>query len=185
MEKDIIWKSIPGFEGYYEASNDGKIRSVDHEVPFLAKGYIKTHYKVKGRVLSNRATGKYYSVQLCKDGVKQPFLVHRLIALTFIPNPDNKPCVDHRNGCTFDNSVENLRWATFCENSNNPITLKRMGDSKSKKVYVYDTNNNYIGEYVSILACTDALNLDKRNAWACLNGKQKSTKGYVLKKAPV
>ena len=193
MEKDVIWKPIPGFEGYYEASNEGNIRSVDHEVPFLAKGYIKTKRLIKGKVLTKHLRGKYYFVILYKYGVKQPFLVHRLIALTFIQNPDNKPCVDHRNGNTFNNSAENLRWATFSENSLNPVTLKRCienrdakgGKRASQKVYAYDLKGNFIKDYPSLAECSRQLELSQRHAWECYNGKIKSTKGYVLKKAPV
>lgn len=193
MEKDVFWKPIPGFEGYYEASNDGNIRSVDHEVPFLSRGYIKTKRLIKGKILTKHIRGKYYFVALHKDGVRHPENVHRLIALTFIPNPENKPCVDHRNGKCLDNRVENLRWATFSENSLNPVTLKRCienrdakgGKRASQKVYAYDLKGNFIKDYPSIAECSRQLKLSQRHAWACLNGKQKSTKIYVLKKAPV
>lgn len=193
MESIEIWKPIPGFEGYYEASNDGNIRSVDHEVPFLSRGYIKTKRLIKGKVLTNHLRGQYYFVNLYKDGVRQPENVHRLIALTFIPNHDNKPCVDHRDGNKLSNSLSNLRWTTYQENSLNPVTLKRCienrdakgGKRASQKVYAYDLKGNFIKDYPSLAECSRQLGLDQRHAWECYNGKIKTTKGYVLKKAPV
>ena len=74
----------------------------------------------------------YNHVILCNDGKQKTFLVHRLVAEAFIPNPENKPCVDHINGDRTDNSVENLRWVTPRENSNNPITLKNNSNGQIK-----------------------------------------------------
>ena len=73
----------------------------------------------------------YKHIHLCIGGKVTTCLVHRLVAMAFIPNPDGKPCVDHIDGNRKNNSVDNLRWVTIKENNNNPITKERIGLSKS------------------------------------------------------
>lgn len=76
-------------------------------------------------------TQGYKHVRLSIDGKATTCLIHRLVATVFIPNPENKPCVDHIDGNKLNNCVDNLRWVTTLENNNNPITKQRIGLSKS------------------------------------------------------
>jgi hypothetical protein len=93
------------------------------------------------RILKNSDNGKgYHTVTLYKDGTSKRFQVHRLVALHYIPNPDNKPCVDHINRVTTDNRVENLRWVTYIENSQN-MSISKCNTSGHKNIYIY--NNGY------------------------------------------
>ena len=113
MEEEI-WKPIKDFEGYYEVSNIGRVRSLN---------YKRTG---KGKILKNIEDYKgYLEVVLTKNGKRKQFKVHRLVAEAFIPNPENKPCIDHINTVKSDNRVENLRWVTYKENSNNEKTLEK------------------------------------------------------------
>lgn len=114
MENEI-WKPVRGYEGLYEVSNRGNVRSIGH--------YGRTsrgnglHY-FEGRVLSiGKSGGGYSQVQLCKNGRKCKF-VHRLVAEAFISNPDNLPQVNHINENINDNRVENLEWCTALYNAN-------------------------------------------------------------------
>lgn len=111
MEEEI-WKDIPGYEGLYQVSTLGKIRS-------LRRG------RVMKQVNHGRGPLKYKQIQFSIDGQDITIGVHRLVALTFIPNPDNKPQIDHIDGNPSNNHVSNLRWVTAKENANNPITLER------------------------------------------------------------
>lgn len=93
-----IWKTIPGYEDYYEVSNLGRVRR------------IKTGYILK-------PSGKeYLEVCLSKHNKQRYFYIHRLVATAFLPNPENKPEVNHINGKKGDNRVENLEWFTRQEN---------------------------------------------------------------------
>ena len=125
MKEQEIWKPVVGFEGYYEVSNLGRVRSLTRTI-IRSDGKVRTF---KGAILSGTKHNKgYRDVVLTRGGVSTRYLIHRLVALAFIPNPDNKPELDHVNTIRTDNRVENLRWATRKENCGNEITHKRVLD---------------------------------------------------------
>lgn len=119
---DEIWKDIPGYEGYYEVSTLGNVRSIDRFV----KSPTTDRLPIKGKPKSV-CTDKYGYLHVCLSKEHKTWYptVHRLVALAFIPNPDNKPCIDHIDGDKLNNRLENLRWCTVKENNRNPITIKR------------------------------------------------------------
>ena len=126
-----IWKPIKGYEGYYEASNLGNIRSVDRVILSTANILHTEHKQLRrGRVLKQGNGRKGYKiVVLQRDGQKRTMYTHRIIAMTFVENPYNKPCIDHINGVCTDNRAENLRWCTQKENINNPNTVYKNLDT--------------------------------------------------------
>ena len=113
MEKEI-WKDITGYEGYYQVSNKGRIRSVDRTV--IGRGGMKMFRKSLIKGIYTDKLG-YYHVGLSKEGVLKRHLVHRLIALHFIPNPDNKRCINHIDHNPSNNELSNLEWCTHSENT--------------------------------------------------------------------
>ena len=123
---DREWRPVDGFEGLYEVSNYGEVKSLERLE--LCKG----KYRRRGeRILKeNRSAKMHCTVVLCKDGVAYPQLVHRLVAKAFIPNPDGKPNVDHIDTDPSNNRVDNLRWVSQHENAMNPLT--RVHNSLSK-----------------------------------------------------
>ena len=118
MENEI-WRPIKDYEGLYEVSNLGRVSSLDRETidTIGRKHYIKCRILKQGK--DNHG---YLVVALTKNGKSKTVRVHRLVAEAFMPNPENKPCIDHINTIRDDNRIENLRWATPKENMNNELT---------------------------------------------------------------
>lgn len=132
-------------------------------------------------------------LRVCIDCVKK--YVHRIVAEVFIPNPQNKPCIDHINTLKTDNRIENLRWVTYEENSNNPLTKKHLSESSAH-------NNNPIlgkfgadnptsisivqlsldGQFIKKWSCAREvereLGIDSSNITKCCRGKKKSAGGF-------
>ena len=181
------WKDIKGYEGLYMVSNFGNVKSLPR------KRY--TGGILKERILTvrlNKTSKKsYFIVALYKDGKRDDLQVHRLVAEAFIPNPDNKPQVNHIDGNTYNNVETNLEWCTpkentyhawkngLCENS------VHIGSSNpnSKRTRVYAVNGDFVGEYESVSLACDDLKVSKGNAHSCFRGERRSAGGYVFKPA--
>lgn len=113
------WRAVPGYEGLYEVSNKGNVRNVR-----------------RNKLLRLQKTNNgYIRVVLSKNRIKTGFQVHRLVALTFIPNPDNLPCVNHKDEDKINNSVNNLEWCTAKYNNNYGSRKDKVRDTKIKNGY--------------------------------------------------
>lgn len=176
-----IWKSIKRFEGY-EVSNQGRVRSI----PRIVTDKNGIEYFHKGKILSQYKSKKgYCKVQVAKHNES----VHRLVAETFIPNPNNKPQVNHINGDKNCNYVWNLEWVTLQENIQHSIEnnlhsitgLTKHNESRKRKVGQYDLNNNFIAEYESASEAGRILNTSRGNIQQVCDGKRKKCKGYKWK----
>lgn len=121
-----IWKDIKGYEGYYQVSNLGNVKSLERYVPHERK----TFEFIRERILKQHKK-RYCFVALSLNGKIKNLTVHRLVAKAFIPNPENKETVNHISGNKHDNRVENLEWLTVEENNNHALinNLKPKGEN--------------------------------------------------------
>lgn len=185
------WRDCIGFSDYYSVSNNGDVYSKRNKRLLKPKksksGYLRVGLSVHGKVKMES--------------------IHRLVALAFIPNPDNKPTVNHINEIKTDNRVENLEWATNAEqnihgtrieravkhtnyydrNINYAIVAskhdyKRNDMCNRQFVKVYDTKENHIGDFLSQRLAAKYTNVSPSQVSECVTGKKKSCKGYVFKK---
>lgn len=127
MIMEEIYRTVPGYEGKYEVSNLGNVRSLDR---VDARGW-----RIKGRVLSPCVDKKGYRRVCLHDGQPQSYKVYRLVAIAFIPNPDNKKEVDHIDAVRHNDRADNLRWVTRQENNNNPITRANNSNAGRGRVF--------------------------------------------------
>lgn len=166
-----IWKPIPGFEGYYEASNLGRIKSLDRKmISSLGNEFIKP-----GRIrklIRNESTG-YYAVVLCGK-TKKTMTVHRLVALAFLENPDNLECVNHKNENKHDNRPENLEWCS--KSYNNHFGSKETASDKPVIAKHLITGEETI--YPNARTAAKQTGANYKNVSACCNGKRRKAAGY-------
>ncbi len=124
MSEKEVWKPIQNFEGYYEVSSLGRVRSLDRRV----KGKNNSKIFKKGKILIAQKGGSgYLKVTLSVNGKLTGKEIHRLVAKAFLPNPENKPEVNHKTGDKTCNTVETLEWCTALENTNHAIKLGLIG----------------------------------------------------------
>lgn len=182
-----VFKAIEGFEDLYEVSNLGRVRSLDRWVNHNSKGDKK--YR-KGRVLKPAPNKKgYLMVVLCKDGKMKTYLVHRLVAEAFIPNPQSLPQVNHKDEDKTNNFVcmsnieeSNLEWCTYEYNINYGTHTERMIEKLSQKVQAFNKDGVLVFEFPSTAeAGRNGFNCG--NISSCCRGKQKTHKGLVWKYA--
>ena len=162
---DEIWCDIEGYEGLYQISN---------------KGHVKSLKCGSERILKPLDNGDgYLNVVLYKNTASQSRYIHRLVAEVFIPNTQNKPQINHKDECKTNNTVENLEWATAKENSNFGTRNERIGYSLSKPILQYSKSGDFIREWKSSAEVKRVLGIDNSHIIACCKGNRKSAGGYI------
>ena len=161
-----IWKNVPDYENYYEVSNTGEIR--DKNTGELLKTYKKEYERVriKNKIISTVAN------------------VHKIVAETFIPNPDNKLIINHKDGNKFNNHVDNLEWFTHSENTRHAIKiglLKYGVGYNNKPILQYDKDGNFIKEWKSATEVSKTLKISRARLYKVLDKDSKAL-GYIWKR---
>ena len=199
---DEVWKDIEGYEGLYQVSNTGQVRSLN----YLHTGEVKP--------LKQGTDGNGYKrVSLYKDGKSKTCRVHRLVAMAFILNPNNYKEVNHKDENPSNNNVNNLEWCTNEYNVNYGTRTKRASESlkgkphseetkkkiseslkgkykgkdhpKSKSIFMYDKEGNFIRKFDCIADANEYFGKGKICSAIsnCLRGRAKTAFGYVFKYA--
>lgn len=142
--KEEIWKNIRDYGDYYEVSNFGRVRSKNRTIEQECKGK-KVNFTYKGSILKQQLINSgYYVVSLSKSSIQKKFLVHRLVAETFLDNPKNYSQINHVDENKLNNNLDNLEWCDAKYNIlyNNRAT--KIGRKLGKKIFVYDKEHKLI-----------------------------------------
>ena len=169
-----IWRDIIGYEGLYQISNLGRVKNRHQKIIAFGNdrfGYIRVH--------------------LWKNGISKHHLVHRLVAQAFLPNPDNLPCVNHKDENPLNNNEDNLEWCTVKYNTNYGTRNKRISEKqindpiKSKRINQYDLDDNFIRTWPSAMEIERELGYDNGNIIKCCKGNKNYSHayGYIWKYA--
>lgn len=160
IEMTEIWKDIKNYEGLYQVSNLGRVKSLR-----------------RNKVLSPSLTTKkeYLGVSLCKNGKPKRFMVHHLVAEHFIPNPDGYKIINHKDENKTNNKSSNLEWCTQSYNI-------KYSNKNSKKVYQYSLDGKFIKEWRSSYQAMQELKLPSRQGIdECCKEKRNKSYGYIWK----
>ena len=175
------WKPVRNYEGKYMVSNTGEVKSLN---------YRRTG---KERILKGVDYGEgYLYVNLYKYGKGKQCMIHRLVAMAFIPNPDNLPEVNHKNEDKTDNRVENLEWCSRLYNNTYNGRAKKAGKKlrgrkqseehikkKSKPVFSVNKKSGLIMWWKSIMEAERCTGINKSSITQCCNGKRKSARNHI------
>ena len=179
------WKNIKGFEGLYQVSNEGRVKSLQREITYK-DGRKKI---IKERILKNLLSDLgYYHVMLSKNGVAKRYKVHRLVANEFIENPNNLPIINHKDENPKNNVVDNLEWCTQGYNVRYGTMIERGRQKQlnrkdlSKEVEQYNLDKQLIETYKS---ASEVIRKNSQFSIAsitrCCRGEQNNYKGYIWK----
>lgn len=171
-----VWKNVDGYKGLYQVSNLGDIKSLDKIVKCKGNNTRISKGKILKQII--KKTG-YSQVVLYKNNIRKYISTHRIVAQAFIPNPNNKSCVNHIDGNKLNNNISNLEWCTHIENMNHAW---QNGLVVGKKVLMESLNNIPLLCFFSVKDAYIYLNKNyKGGISGCCNGYQKSAYGYKWK----
>ena len=168
------WKTIAGYEGLYQVSNLGRVKSLNYN-----------HTGIERILMSRKNRGGYLYVNLHKDGQRKTITVHRLVATAFISNPRNLETINHKDEVKTNNTVSNLEWMSIKDNNNYGTRNKRLSETqindknKSKEVQMFDRQGNLLATFPSTHEAERVTGIYHSHISKCCNGKIKSSGGYV------
>lgn len=173
-----IWKDIPGYEGMYQVSNLGRVKSLGRMVDY----HHNMAYRAE-RILKPNKVRNYYQISLQKGGTRRYLKVHRIVATTFIPNPHNHPYINHKDENKLNNCVENLEWCDEGYNTNYgtrnaKVSVAMTNGKLAKIVYQYDLSGRLIKTWASTQEC-GRNGMSRGCISDCCRGVKKSYRGFI------
>lgn len=169
------WKDIEGFEGMYQVSNLGNVRSVERLVNYKNIGKALKSSKT---LIPKKTKAGYYELILSNGNIRKCVRIHRLVAEAFIANPNNYPVINHINGVKTDNRVENLEWCTVQYNTQDYY-------SKTIRVYQYSLNGELLKIWDSVTNAAESCDGDKTGVQHCCCNELKTYKGFIWSYIPL
>ncbi len=171
-----IWKAVKGYEGIYEVSNFGRIRSLDKEITFK-DGRRRKFY---GRILRTNTLNNsgYVTVGLHDHGHQISYLLHRVVAEAFVENPNNYSEVNHIDQNKMNNSSDNLEWCTHKENVNHGDEIERGSQKQRKSFRQLDMDGNVIKLWSGFKKMQRETGYQRKSVYECCTGKRDSYKGF-------
>lgn len=173
-----IWLPIVGYEGIYEISNFGRVKSLQRTVEH--HGAKSGLYNKAEKILSpqkHSTKGGYYEVCLWRENKSKNFKLHRLVATAFIPNPENKPEVNHKDGDKSNNCVNNLEWVTSKENITHAWNNNLVNSNHRKSPIKWNETGVC---YESVVAASKETGCDRSSIFKVLNGEYTHTKNKTF-----
>ena len=167
MKNNEIWKDIEGYDGMYQVSNQGRVKSFKNgKEIILSSGTTKKNYKF---------------VILSKNDIRKNFQVHRLVAIAFIPNPQNLPMINHKDENPSNNNVTNLEWCDAKYNNIYGTRTQRQAEKLSKPVLQFTKSGEFVREWKSTNDIQRNLGYSQGNISSCCTGRYKSAYRFIWK----
>lgn len=171
------WKDIKGYEGHYQISNKGNVKSLKRIVDNGRGKYTRSERMLKQHINQYG----YYTVCLIKDKAKKNLIVHRLVAEAFLPNKNNFPQVNHKDENKANNQIENLEWCTAQYNSAYGTRPQRLAKNNYKSVSQYTIDGKYVATYESIQDAAKAVDGNGSHIGSMCNKKAHFVSAYGYK----
>lgn len=162
------WKGIDGYIGKYEVSNLGRVRSLNYKNSGLPRE-LKFEKNSKG----------YFSVDLCKNGIRKKYRVSRLVASAFVENTHCLPEVNHKDEDMTNNRADNLEWCNRAYNNNYGTRISKMAKSHRKPILQYTKDGNLVTKWEGAKEAEKTLGISAGSIWLCYNQKRKTAGGFV------
>ena len=176
--KNEEWRDVVGYEGLYQVSSEGHVKSLERKLPHWRGGeQIRKERILKPAPIKDG----YLIVDLCADGKRKHFLVHRLVCEAFHENPEGKPQVNHINEDKADNRAANLEWCTAKENINYGTRNERSRKAQSKPVAQYAQDGELIKVWPSTMEVGRQTGFSQGAVSEVANGNRKTAYGFIWK----
>jgi hypothetical protein len=184
---ELTYRDIPGYEGLYQVNGFG-VKSVARDTDVYINGKLVKRPRPEA-ILKLQIKRGYVTISLCKDGKKKMFRFHRLKAKMYIPNPENKPFINHKNGIKDDNRLENLEWCTHQENMRHATDMglkiipSGSASRLSKEVHQFTMNGGFVKSFGSGQEAERETGISRSNIIYNIKGERNHAGGFIWKRA--